>query len=278
MADQLINLDTLQHAKQKAIDLSLEFGPRLVVATLILIAGYFVGRWIGKVVQGWLGKLHMEPPVRILIVRVVRVLVLGGFLLLALDNLQIKIVPIIAGLGVAGAGIALAMQGVLGNLAAGLTIIFTRPFRVGEYVQMVGVEGRVEAIELFSTKLSNPDRSQIVIPNRKIVGEILHNYGTIRQLDVIVAVAYGTDLNAALAAVNRVLNANERVLKDPAPVVRVSMLADSSISLAVKPWVPVVDFGLVTGEVNKAIVEEFRASRITLPFPQREVRLLNPPV
>jgi len=91
-------------------------------------------------------------------------------------------------------------------------------------------------------------------------------------------VAYGTDLNAALAAVNRVLSANERVLKDPAPVVRVAVLADSSISLAVKPWVPVVDFGLVTGEVNKAIVEEFRASRITIPFPQREVRLLNPPV
>jgi len=278
MTTQLVNLDTLQHAKQKVIDLSLEFGPRLVVATLILVAGYFVGRWIGKVVQGWLGKLHMEPPVRILIVRVVRVLVLGGFLLLALDNLQIKIVPIIAGLGVAGAGIALAMQGVLGNLAAGLTIIFTRPFRVGEYVEMVGVEGRVEAIELFSTILSNPDRSQIVIPNRKIVGEILHNYGTIRQLDIIVSVAYGTDLNAALAAVNRVLSANERVLKDPAPVVRVAVLADSSINIAVKPWVPVGDFGLVTGEVNKAIVEEFRASRITIPFPQREVRLLNPPV
>lgn len=273
---QLINLDTLQDAKQKAIDLSLEFGPRLVVATLILIAGYFVGRWIGKIVQGWLGKLHMEPPVRTLIVRVVRVLVLGGFLLLALDNLQIKIVPIIAGLGVAGAAIALAMQGVLGNLAAGLTIIFTRPFRVGEYVEMVGVEGRVEAIELFTTKLSNPDPSQIIIPNRKIVGEVLHNYGTIRQLDVTVAVAYGTDLNAAIVAVNRVLSANQRVLKDPAPVVRVSVLADYSIHLAIKPWVPVVDFGLVTGEVNKAIVEEFRAGKISIPLPQREVRLLNP--
>jgi small conductance mechanosensitive channel len=141
---------------------------------------------------------------------------------------------------------------------------------------MVGVEGRVEAIELFTTKLSHPDRSQIIIPNRQIVGEILHNYGTIRQLDVIVGVAYSTDLNAALAAVNRVLAANERVLKDPAPVVRVSVLADSSINIAVKPWVPVLDYGLAVGEVTKAVVEEFRARNITIPFPQREVRLLNP--
>jgi small conductance mechanosensitive channel len=104
----------------------------------------------------------------------------------------------------------------------------------------------------------------------------LHNYGNIRQLDVVVSVAYSTDLNAALAAVNEVLTHNPRVLKDPAPVVRVSMLADSSINIAVKPWVNVPDFGLAGGEVNKAVVEEFRARKISIPFPQREVRILNP--
>lgn len=271
-----INLDALQHAKQKVIDLSIEFGPKAVTASLIMVVGFFVARWVGRVFENWLSKVQLEPPIRQLLLRLLRLLIFGLFVILALQNLGVQLLPLIAGLGVAGAGIALAMQGVLGNLAAGLTIIFTRPFRVGEYVEMVGVEGRVEAIELFSTKLSNPDRSQIVIPNRKIVGEILHNYGTIRQLDVTVGVAYGTDLNAALAAVNRVLSANQRVLKDPAPVVRVSVLADSSINLAVKPWVPVVDFGTVTGEVNKAIVEEFRACKISIPFPQREMRLLNP--
>ena len=141
---------------------------------------------------------------------------------------------------------------------------------------MVGVEGRVQAIDLFSTKLSHPDLSTVVVPNRKIVGEILHNYGKIRQLDVIVGVAYSTDLNAALAAVNDVLKGNTRVLQDPSPVVRVSVLSDSSINIAVKPWVPVLDFGVASGEVNKAVVEEFRARKISIPFPQREVRLLNP--
>jgi small conductance mechanosensitive channel len=179
-------------------------------------------------------------------------------------------------LGVAGAGIAFAMQGVLGNLFAGLTIIFTKPFRVGEYVSMVGVEGRVDDIKLFNTILSHPDLSKVVVPNRKIVGEILHNYGKIRQLDVVVGVAYSTDLNQALGTVNRVLQENSRVLQDPEPVVRVSLLADSSINIVIKPWVNVPDFGPASGEVNKAVVEAFRARGISIPFPQREIRLLNP--
>jgi small conductance mechanosensitive channel len=276
MTNQLVNLDTLQHAKQKMVDLSIEFGPKVVTALIILTAGFFAARWVGGLFQRWLDKLQLEPPVRLLMLRVVRLLVMGLFLIMALQNLGVELLPLIAGLGVAGAGIALAMQGVLGNLAAGLVIIFTKPFRVGEYVAMVGVEGRVETIELFSTKLSHADQSTVIIPNRKIVGEILHNYGKIRQLDVVVGVAYDTDLNAALAAVNEVLSLNPRILKDPVPVVRVSVLADSAISIVVKPWVNVPDFGLASGEVNKAIVEEFRARKITIPFPQHEVRLLNP--
>jgi small conductance mechanosensitive channel len=266
----------IEHAKEKAIDLSMQYGPKVLVAVLIMVGGFFAARWVSGVGERWLGKLELEPPVRQLILRLVRMLVMLLFLLIALTNLDIQLLPLIAGLGVAGAGVAFAMQGILGNLFAGLTIIFTRPFRVGEYVEMAGVEGRVEAIELFSTLLSHPDRSRIVVPNRKIVGEILHNYGKIRQLDVIVGVAYSTDLNAALGAVNDVLQRTPSVLKDPAPVVRVSVLSDSSINIAIKPWVPVQEYGPAMGEINKAVVEEFRARNISIPFPQREVRLLNP--
>lgn len=275
MTNQFVNLDTIQQLKQKAIDLGAAFGPKLIAATLIMVIGFFVARWVAGVFQGWVTRLELEPPVRLLLIRLIRGLVLLLFLLLAVTNLGFELLPLVTGLGVAGAGIAFALQGVLGNLFAGLTIIFTKPFRVGEYVEMIGVEGRVEAIELFTTKLSHPDRSQIVVPNRKIVGEILHNYGSIRQLDVIVGVAYGTDLNAALAAIHDVLKQTALVLKDPAPVVRVSVLADSSINIAVKPWVPVLEYGAAMGEINKAIVEEFRVRKLSIPFPQREVRLLG---
>jgi small conductance mechanosensitive channel len=275
MTNLALNLDTLQHAKQKIVDLSIEFGPRALTALLIMIIGFFVARWISRGVESWLGKLQLEPPIRQLLLRGLRLLVLGLFLILALQNLGVQLLPLIAGLGVAGAGIALAMQGVLGNLVAGFTIIFTKPFRVGEYVSMIGVEGRVENIELFSTTLSHADRSRVVVPNRKIVGEILHNYGNIRQLNLAVSVAYGTDLNAALAAVNFVLGQNRRVVKDLPPIVGVSVLEDSSIRIAIKPWVNVPDFGPASAEVNQAVVEEFRARNIKIPLPQHEVRLLN---
>src|SRR5262249_49358299 len=145
------------------IDLAIRFGPKVLVAVLIIVAGVFAGRWVGKVMARGLRKFDMEPPVRDLLVRIVRVLVLGLFSIMALQNLGVELLPLIAGLGVAGAGIALAMQGVLSNVVAGLTIIFTRPFRVGEYIAIAGVEGGVESIGVFKTTLNHPDMSRVVI-------------------------------------------------------------------------------------------------------------------
>jgi small conductance mechanosensitive channel len=268
-------LAMLEQVKSTIIDQALQFGPKMLVAVAIVVAGGMVARWAGRGMEPMLEKFELEPPVRDLLVRIARVFVLGLFLIMALQNLGVELLPLIAGLGVAGAGIALAMQGVLSNLAAGLTIIFTRPFRVGEYISIAGVEGRVNAITLFATTLGHADLSRVVIPNRKIVGEILHNYGRVRQLALTVAVAYDTDLDKALSTIRQVLNANARVLKEPAPIIDVTVLADSSVQIAVQPWVNVADYGAAGGEINRAVVEAFRANHIVIPLPQREVRLLG---
>jgi len=194
---------------------------------------------------------------------------------LALDKFGVQIAPLIAGIGVAGVGIGLAAQGVLGNVIAGLTIIFTKPFRVGEYIELAGVNGQVTTIELFSTTLLHSDKSRVVIPNRKIVGEILHNYGSVRQLNLSVGIAYNADVDRALAVVREILGANARVLKDPQPVVGIEALADSSITIGIFPWVSVPDYGAAQLEIYQAILEQFRARGIEIPFPQREVRLLE---
>jgi small conductance mechanosensitive channel len=115
----------------------------------------------------------------------------------------------------------------------------------------------------------------VVIPNRKIVGEILHNFGTVRQLAVTVGVAYDTDLPRALRVIDEVLAANTKLLKDPAPVVRVVAFADSSVNIAIRPWAPITEAGVAGHEVHCAILERFRASGIQIPFPQREVRMLG---
>lgn len=268
-------LETLEHAKRTVLDLAIQFGPRVLIAVLIIAAGVLAGRWAARIAGRGLAKVDIEPTVRQLLTRIVHIFVLALFVVMALQNLGVELLPLLAGVGLAGAGIALAMQGVLGNLVAGLVIIFTHPFRIGEYISITGVEGEVDTIGLFSTALRHPDRSQVVIPNRKIVGEILHNYGSVRQLAIVVRVAYDTDLNQALAVIDETLRSNPRVLKDPAPVIHVSVLADFSVDIAVKPWVAVPDFVATQGEINKAIVEAFRGRSIVIPLPQREVRMLD---
>jgi small conductance mechanosensitive channel len=270
-------LSTIEQLNATGVDLLVRFGPKVLAALLVLAIGIVVSRWATRWLAKGLQRIELEPPVRQLLTRIASVVIVLLFVIMALQNLGVELLPLIAGLGIAGAGIALAMQGVLSNVAAGLTIIFTKPFRVSEYISVAGVEGRVVGISLFNTTLDHVDRSRVVIPNRKIVGEILHNYGQIRQVDVAVGVAYGTDLDAALATVDEVLKANARVLKDPAPVIQTSRLGDSSIEIAIKPWVGVPDFGAATGEINKAVVESFQRKSIVIPFPQREVRLIASP-
>jgi small conductance mechanosensitive channel len=254
------DLETLNEIRSKLIGLAIEFGPRLLVAIAIMVVGWFVAKWLSRPADRLLERFHVDLALRHLLTRILHVLVLLVFAIMALQNLGVELLPLIAGLGIAGAGIALAMQGVLGNMAAGLTIIFTRPFRVGEYI---------------STVLAHPDMSRVVIPNRKIVGEVLHNYGSIRQLDLSVGVAYGTPLEEAVEALRAVVTANPRVLREPDPVIGVSRLADSSVTVSVKPWVKVGDFVPAGAEINSAIVDALGKRGYAVPYPKVEVRMVG---
>jgi small conductance mechanosensitive channel len=265
----------MDEIKKKVIDFSFENGPKIVSAVIILFAGVLVARWVDKLLMRALNKKDMEPPVKMLISRIVKLLVVGFALVVALGTAGVNVMALVAGIGVAGVGVGLAMQGVLSNLVAGLTIIFTKPYRVGEYVELAGVQGQVQAIELFSTTLLHSDLSKVVVPNRKIVGEILHNYGQIRQLSLTVGVGYGSNLTDVFAIVREVLAANPRVLKTPAPVIGVSTLAGSAINIAICPWANVPDFNPAQAEIYQAVVDQFRARKIEIPYPQHEVRLLN---
>jgi small conductance mechanosensitive channel len=268
---------TIYHAKDTLIDLLIRFGPRLLTAIVILLLGLAVSRAISRWLSGALNRRDLEPPIRLLLTRLVWLACIAMFVIMALQNLGVELLPLIAGLGVAGAGVALATQGVLSNVVAGLTIIFAKPFRVGEYIAIAGAEGVVQTITLFSTTLGHIDRSHVVVPNRKIVGEILHNYGRIRQLEVTVGVAYDTDLNVPLGLIQQLLAGNPRVLQDPAPVVQAVQFGASAVNIAIKPWVMVEDQVTVPGELHAAVLAAFREQGVSMPFPQREVRLLGAP-
>jgi small conductance mechanosensitive channel len=253
----------------------IRYGFQVLGAVLVFSVGALVARWAGKLAQQWLERQDMEPPVRMLLIKTIQILILLFTVMAALGQLGVQIAPLLAGIGVAGLGLGLALQGVLSNVIAGLSIIFTKPYRVGEHISLLGVEGDVMAIGLFSTTLQHPDRSLVIIPNRKIVGEILHNFSNIRQLHLSVTVAYNTNLTEALALVRSILGSNPGVLKEPAPAVGISQLGDSGITVSIDPWVSVAAFGRVQGELHQALVERLKAADIQIPYPQHEVRLLS---
>jgi len=259
--------------KDLILDLAVRYGFQVVGAVVIMIVGLLIARWVGNLAGEWLTRRGTEPPIRALAVRGLRVVVLVFTLVVALDKFGFQIAPLVAGIGVAGLGIGFALQGVLSNLVAGLTIVLTKPFRVGEHVELLGVHGDVSQIELFSTTLVHPDRSRIVIPNRKIVGEVLHNFGTVRQLQVTVSVGHRSDFPALLAAARGIVTAHPRVLQDPPPLVGVTAVSDVAVTVSVQPWVAVADYVAVRTELYQTLVERLRAHTAEMP-PAREVRLL----
>lgn len=259
----------------KILDYLKIHSPEYLMGLAVLAVGFILTRWVGAIVARALERQALEPPVRLLMVRISRLLVFGLSAVVALGAAGFNVLTLVAGVGVIGVGVGFAMQGLLGNMVAGLAIIFTKPYRVGEYIEILGVQGQVSQIELVSTTLTHADGSLVVVPNHKIIGEILHNYGTTRQLSLSVGVGYRTDLNQAQALVAGILAGNPRVLKSPAPAVTIDNLGDSAITLSIKPWVKLEDVGQAQMELNAAIVSRFRAHAIEIPFPQREIRVIN---
>ncbi len=260
---------------EKIILYFVEHGIQILAAIVLMGIGLFIARWVGNIVKRWLTKKAFDEPVSTLIVRVLKLLIVAFIGIMALGQMGIQITPLIAGIGVAGVGAGLAMQGLLSNLVAGLTIIFTKPFTVGEYIEVLGVYGQVTDIALFSTTLLHADNSNVIVPNRKIVGEILHNYGKMRQLDLSVGIAYGTDLSLARTLVDNVLQQNPRIFKEPAPFFGIASLGDSFITLSIKPWVSVDDFDVAQTEIYQSLLESFKVSKIEIPGHRQAVRLIN---
>jgi small conductance mechanosensitive channel len=260
----------------KVVFYLVDHGMQILTAIVLMGIGVIIARWIGKFIHRWLRSKAYDEPLSNLVVKVIKLLIIAFIGIMALGQMGIQITPLIAGIGVAGVGVSLAMQGLLGNLVAGLTIIFSKPFTIGEYIELLGVYGQVTDISLFSTTLLHTDNSRVIVPNRKIVGEILHNYGNIRQLDLTALIGYSTDLTMTLSIVSAILQQNPDVLTEPAPVVGIASLNESSIALAIKPWVKVENFVPAQAAIYQAIIESFRENKIEIPVPRRNIRLLNP--
>lgn len=251
------------------------FGLKLVAAILIFV----IGRWIARKVQNGLEramlKAHVDPVLVTFTVNMTFAALMVFVVLAALGQLGVQTTSFIAVLGAAGLAVGLALQGSLSNFASGVMIIIFRPFKIGDYVDGGGVSGMVKAIHIFTTTLTTPDNKRVIVPNSKMMGDNITNYsaeGT-RRVDLTASISYGDSIDKAKEVLLDMLTKDHRVLKDPAPFVGVSAMAESSIDFAVRPWVKVEDYWNVFFSMNESIKKRFDAEGLSIPFPQRDVHL-----
>ncbi|MDI1483390.1 mechanosensitive ion channel family protein [Polyangium sp. y55x31] len=264
----------LTSLKTTLVEFAVRYGLQILGASVIVLVGFKAAGYLTRMLDTWLEKkTTIDVALRTLIVRLLRLVVVGATIVIAAEKIGVPVASLIAGLGVAGVGIGLAMQGVLSNLIAGMTIFFLKPFKVGEYIDVLKEHGEVVDITLFSTTLRHTDQSLIVIPNRQISGEILHNYGTKRQLDIEIGIAYASDIGKALDVATETVLADSRVLREPAPLIGVRKVGDAVLTVSVRPWVRVPDYELALLGLYRALVEAYRDRGIDIPLPQREIRV-----
>lgn len=268
--------ETVGTAK-KLIDLVLEtavkYGFQVLGGLVILLIGWFVANFTAKLVKNFLAKQNIDVTVSKFLVGIAKLVVMAFAAIAALGKFGIEITPLIAGLSVAGVGVSFALQGTLSNYAAGTSLIFTKPFKVGEIIEVAGVVGEVKDISLGSTELIRVDGARVVIPNKHIIGEIIHNYSHLKGMDIKVGIGYDSDLTKAIRIIEEVIRREKRVPQDKPPKVGITEFADSSITLEAKIWCKQADYLDVLFGINKGILEEFSRQGIAIPFPQRDVHL-----
>ncbi|RKY36615.1 MAG: mechanosensitive ion channel family protein [Candidatus Omnitrophota bacterium] len=253
------------------------YGMNVLAAGLIVIVGRWVGHIAADLVSRILLKAGVDKTISSFAKNIIRVSLLIFVFIAALNKLGVQTASLIAVLGAAGIAIGLALQGSLANFAAGILLIFFKPFKVGDFIACGGAEGFVEDVEVFCTSLRTFDNLQIIIPNAKITADNIINFSSFgkRRIDLVFSVSYTDDLSKAKRALKDVVSRNDRVLKSPAPVIAVSELADSSVNLVCRPWVKPDDYWDVYFELIENGKVALEKSGCTIPFPQHDVHIIN---
>jgi small conductance mechanosensitive channel len=253
------------------------FALDLIAAILIFIVGRWVAKWISLII----GRVMARAKVEMILVTFVQHLTYFGLLafviIAALDRVGIKLTAAIAVLGAAALAVAFALQGSLSNFAAGILMVIFKPFKVGDFVTVAGIQGTVQEIQVLNTVLNSVDNVRIIVPNSQVTGSTISNYtaNATRRIDLTVGVSYDDDLKKAKQVIEAVLGADPRILKNPAPVVAVSELGNSSVNFVVRPWVKSADYWDVYFDVTLKLKTSLESNGLTIPFQQYDVNIIN---
>lgn len=251
------------------------WAPSVVAALAVLLIGWIVAGWVKRLATKGLARARIDPILGPFLTGIIHVVVVVIIAVTAIGVLGVETGSLIAVIGAAGLAIALAFQGTFSNFASGVMLLTFRPFEVGHFVEAGGVSGSVKEVGIFSCLLTTPDNVQIHMPNSRIFGETIKNFSAseTRRIDLVVGVGYDDDLGVAVRTCQDVTASDPRVLDDPATVVAVSELGDSSVNLVVRPWVKAEDYWATRWDLTRALKEQLEAAGCSIPFPQRDVHL-----
>ncbi len=272
--------ESVEQTVQTVIDFVAMYGLQVIAAIIILIVGFWFAAYSKRKCHALLMKSpNVDELLAGFLATLVKYIVVAVTVLAVLNKFGIETTSLIAVLGAAGLAIGLALQGTLSNVAAGVMILFLRPFKVGQFVDIGGRSGTVKGVSLFTTELATGDNVQILLPNSQVWGSAILNYSAhaTRRVDLLMGIAYDDDINKAMAVIEELAKADDRIKKDPAPVLAVGELADSSVNIIVRVWVNASDYWGVRWSLTKSIKEAFDQNGISIPFPQQVVHHVNAP-
>ena len=252
-----------------------QWGKNLVIALLIVWIGRIVIGFVVRSLRKLMQRQDVDRTLETFICNLVRMALTIVVVIAAIGALGIETTSFIAIFGAAGLAVGLALQGSLSNFAAGVLIVLFRPYRVGDFVEVAGISGAVEQVQILTTVLCTGDNKQIVVPNSQVMNSIITNYSVkdTRRVDMVVGVGYDDDLDKVRETLEELVAADDRILKDPAPKIAVSELADSSVNIVVRPWVRTADYWDVHFDLTEAIKKRFDREGISFPYPQQDVHL-----
>ncbi len=264
----------LQQIVTEMIDFLVQYSFQIIGALVTLAVGIFISRWVSGLVVGLCQKKGLDVTLTRFFGQMTKIVIMIFVLVVVIGKFGISIAPFIAAIGAMLFGASFALQGPLSNYSAGLIIILTRPFVVGNTIAVKGVKGVVDEVSMSSTVLFNEDGEKITIPNKHIIGEVLTNSFANRIVEAGVGISYDDDPENAIHVIESIMAAYPQIADAPAPVVGIEEYGDSSINIGMRYWVPTREYYKIQYAVNLDVYKKFKAANITIPFPQRDVHLM----
>jgi len=252
-------------------------GPNILFALAILVLGRWLAKWVTYLIRKGLVTSGMDQTLIRFLDKLLYYTLLVAVIIAAADQLGIKTTSFLAILGAAGLAVGLALKDSLSNFASGVMLILFRPFRVGDAVTAAGVSGTVEQIDIFNTVIFTWDNQKVIVPNSKVTGDIITNINanSTRRIDLVFGISYDDNVQEAKSILQDLVEADSRVLADPAPKVALAEFADSSINIVCRPWVNTADYWDVRFDLMDRVKQRFDERNITIPYPQRDVHLIQ---